>query len=983
MRSNAPPQWTSLHLRRLSIVLSSIAVLLVGGSLLVTGKALSPPGSGKVLSADLIARSLAEAEAQSSDGSLPLGFRVLRELSHPDGQLYPSDLLLTPEVLSRLVGSGMGMFLREHISTESQAASAGTTTVSLQGLRDNTLYETGAGDLSSGAGASIFSGRTGSMAGNTIRRALLSYDVAAGIPGAATILSAEIEMFCTRSNGGSQPASWYRVSSDWGEGTSDAGDPGGAGAPATPNDATWLHTFYPSSFWGTVGGDFSASISAQTNVSGVGPWTWTSAQLAADVLDMRDSPGTNFGWVLLGNESSLNTSKRFDGKGSSNPGTRPVLRVTVSGVDLTPPSVTWILPASGTMLTPEAPVTLQWSASDPSGVSFIDLLASYDGGTTFFPFAVGLPGTETSYQWTPPTRPGPVVIRLASTDGAMNSGTEDLAATLLTSMNSTVASTMRDFDQPGTQPFEHGLDTQSPLNCSACHGGYDDETEPFFGWSGSMMANAARDPLFEACLAISEQDAEGSGDLCLRCHIPKAWLEGRSVPTDGSAVEPDDRIGVSCDHCHRMLDPQYQAGVSPAEDQDIIAGLITGPPNDPGTGRFVLDPAGTRRGPFDDAVCDQVAHPFLTSPYHNSSKMCGTCHNVSNPNYEYNGAGSYIPLFDLETVNFGHGSIFPIERTYSEWLFSDYNSPGGVYAPQFGGNKDFVSSCQDCHMRDTTGSGCNPSLFPTAPVRDDLPMHDLTGGNTWIPSLIDQIYPGEVDPVALAATIDRARYMLRNAAKLESFYENGLVRVRITNETGHKLPTGYPEGRRMWLNVKFLDASGQLVGESGAYDFGTAVLTEDSEAKIYEVKLGLDDIASAHSGLPAAESFHFILNNMTYKDNRIPPRGFTNLNFAQFGGLPVGYFYPNGAYWDDTTYDVPEGATRAIVRLYYQTTSKEYIEFLRDENVTNSAGQDMYDLWEANGKCPPELMARSVCNFRDVEFEVLPGTPGPGRGITR
>ncbi len=32
-------------------------------------------------------------------------------------------------------------------------------------------------------------------------------------------------------------------------------------------------------------------------------------------------------------------------------------------------------------------------------------------------------------------------------------------------------------------------------------------------------------------------------------------------------------------------------------------------------------------------------------------------------------------------------------------------------------------------MRDVTGKGCNKNY---APVRDDLPLHDLTGGNTFI-----------------------------------------------------------------------------------------------------------------------------------------------------------------------------------------------------------------------------------------------------------
>jgi hypothetical protein len=45
------------------------------------------------------------------------------------------------------------------------------------------------------------------------------------------------------------------------------------------------------------------------------------------------------------------------------------------------------------------------------------------------------------------------------------------------------------------------------------------------------------------------------------------------------------------------------------------------------------------------------------------------------------------------------------------------------------------------------------------------------------------------------------------------------------------------------------------------------------------------------------------------------------------------------------------------VKLYYQTTSKEYVEFLRDANTTNNAGNTIYNLWVSNGKCPPELMS--------------------------
>jgi hypothetical protein len=451
-------------------------------------------------------------------------------------------------------------------------------------------------------------------------------------------------------------------------------------------------------------------------------------------------------------------------------------------------------------------------------------------------------------------------------------------------------------------------------------------------------------------MSVGNQDAPDSGDLCIRCHLPKGWLQGRSVPTDGSQLLATDRIGVACDLCHRLVDPIYDPGANPVEDAAILADLSF-PGTEFGNGMMVVDPTGARRGPFVNA---SSGHPVLVSPFHREAALCGTCHDVSNPAFEEDGSGNYVPnTFDETATDFSAHTLLPIERTYSEWFYSEYNTPGGVYAPQFGGNLDYVGSCQDCHMRDVTGQGCN---FPTAPVRPDLPLHDMTGGSTWYPGLISTLYPGEVNDQALQDGITRARYMLQNAAELDVQQNGSTLEVTVTNETGHKLPTGYPEGRRMWLNVKFYDAGQQLLKESGAYDAGTGVLTSDAELKVYEVKPGLDSVTAPLVGVPEGPSFHFVLNNKVFKDNRIPPRGFTNTAYESFGGTPVGHSYADGQHWDLTTYDIPLNASSVEVTLYYQSTSKEFVEFLRDENTSDSHGQDLFDLWDQNGKCPPEVM---------------------------
>lgn len=114
-----------------------------------------------------------------------------------------------------------------------------------------------------------------------------------------------------------------------------------------------------------------------------------------------------------------------------------------------------------------------------------------------------------------------------------------------------VPTTLQDFFLPGSQPNQSGTFTAS---CS-CHDGYNTNVEPAFNWRGSMMAQAARDPLFLAAMTIANQDAEYVGDLCIRCHAPVGWLEGRSLPTDGSSLIAKDREGVQCEFCHRMVKP--------------------------------------------------------------------------------------------------------------------------------------------------------------------------------------------------------------------------------------------------------------------------------------------------------------------------------------------------------------------------------------------------------------------------------------------
>ncbi len=527
-----------------------------------------------------------------------------------------------------------------------------------------------------------------------------------------------------------------------------------------------------------------------------------------------------------------------------------------------------------------------------------------------------------------------------------------VGATVAVGVFATVPTTLVDYFGPGTQPTEINEYMMGAVECSSCHGNFNATTEPYRPWAASMMGQAARDPIFHAAIAIAEQDASFSGDLCLRCHAPSAWIEGRSVPTNGSALTGWDFEGVTCHTCHRMVDPVYTPGVSPPEDEAILAGLGSLPVN-PHSGQYVIDPNDRRRGPFDLGTFS--FHQWIQSPFHTKSQMCATCHDVSNPILTRQPNGTYV-LNALDQPHPTHDKYdeFPIERTYSEWSRSAFAQGPVHMGGLFGGNKLEVSSCQDCHMPDATGKACTFGA-----TRTDLPPHFFNGGNTWVLKAVRTLYPDletHLSQASVDASITRATQMLKNASHLAlSEPAPGTLNVRVTNNSGHKLPSGYPEGRRVWINVKFFSAQGALIAERGHYDPVGATLTA-GDTKVYEAKLGIDAAMAAVSGEPQGESFHFVLNNVWLKDNRIPPMGFTNAGFAAVQAAPVGYAYADGQHWDDTPFASPPGARRAEVRVFYQTTSKEYIEFLRGENTTNTAGQVAYDQWVLHGRSAPVEM---------------------------
>lgn len=534
--------------------------------------------------------------------------------------------------------------------------------------------------------------------------------------------------------------------------------------------------------------------------------------------------------------------------------------------------------------------------------------------------------------------------------------------------------TLNDFHVPGTQVGGASPAAFSPSqDCRACHGDFSPASEPFATWKGSLMGNAGRDPLFYAQMATANQDVANAGYYCMRCHVPMSIVTGHANQTLGTTLDSTDLDGVSCNFCHSMVDPIYRPGISPPQDEAILAGLDDVPEHY-GNAMFVLDPSGLRRGPHIDST---PPHQSIADPFLLSSNFCGTCHDVGNVavsrrpdgSYRYNTVGLPSPSSDPHTQ-------FPLERTFSEWKLSAFAQGGVDMGGRFGGaGPSTVSTCQDCHMpKVAQAQAC---FF--GPVRPQVATHDFAGAAAQVLDIIANHYATDpnVDQAAIAAGRAKAVDMLRRAASLGASQANTQLNVRVTNESGHKLPTGHIEGRRVWVNARFLNSAGELIHEYGHYDLAQAELDEHSTS-VYEMHVGLSPDASALTGVPAGPSGRMALADTIYKDNRIPPRGFNNAAFEAAGAPVVEHVYADGQYWDDVPFTIPTAATRAIVAIYYQNTPKHYIEMLRDNNTSNSWGQDLYNSWAATGKGAPIEMATLTLDLGAVCPADLDDASGSG-----
>ncbi|NBI54705.1 multiheme c-type cytochrome [Photobacterium alginatilyticum] len=393
---------------------------------------------------------------------------------------------------------------------------------------------------------------------------------------------------------------------------------------------------------------------------------------------------------------------------------------------------------------------------------------------------------------------------------------------ILSSFNSHATSDMQKWLKPHKPETQQQIEQQMPFypsrattngkqltpemfeNPEICKGCHN---EIYQQWERSVMANSWEDPIYKALFRRASKATDGQVDnFCIACHSPIGMT---SMQATAEMLDSDEHLpGVNCEVCHNIV------GISGNDN-----------------GAYILSPNKEKHvklGPRTDATSPY--HKTEFSDLHTKSEFCSVCHNVSHP---FNST--------------------PIERTYDEWQESAYNEKG--------------IHCQDCHMTPGPGIKDNPGRSAImGKEREHIYSHEFTGGN----STLHQ-YFGNPDSAELA------REMLRSAATIEfielpeSFTPGQLatIKVKVANVgAGHKLPTGFPEGREVWVDFD-VKADNQIsIYRSGA------IVDGHTEAGTQSFKVILGDANGNVVDLNVWEVDRIL------SDTRILPNGYSIVDYT-------------------------------------------------------------------------------------------------------
>ncbi len=454
--------------------------------------------------------------------------------------------------------------------------------------------------------------------------------------------------------------------------------------------------------------------------------------------------------------------------------------------------------------------------------------------------------------------------------------------------------------------------------CGVCHelltDGRGNDMSITGHWRATMMANAAKDPLWQA--KVSSEVSRNPGlkkvieEKCTTCHMPMAWTQAYSGGKEQLLLEdgflnPANRLheaamdGVSCSLCHQIRDENL------GEKESF-------------SGKFVIDttkkpPDREIYGPYQEPLVEVmqkgVGYTPVFGSHTNDGALCATCHTLFTPYVD--GAGKVAGEFPEQTV-------------YLEWQNSDFgvNSTGRY---DIGENPGAGKICQECHMPHAGEGGVYIARWSPAAAepKDHFSQHHFVGGNVFMLNILQE----NIASLGLSAstekfedTLERTMLQLQHEtaelslAALERKKDELTVVLRVKNLAGHKFPTGIPS-RRAWIHLTLADAAGAVVFESGRplADGRIAANDADEDPGSYEPhyeEISREDQVQIYEGI-----MHNTDGEVTYtlmraarfaKDNRLLPQGMDKATVQ-----PVIGVYGNGLADPDFT----GGSDRVIYRM--------------------------------------------------------------------
>jgi hypothetical protein len=511
-------------------------------------------------------------------------------------------------------------------------------------------------------------------------------------------------------------------------------------------------------------------------------------------------------------------------------------------------------------------------------------------------------------------------------------------------------------------------------NCSVCHERLVDSAGNDMSipghWQSTMMANAARDPIWPAKVSseIKRNPAlkEIIEDKCTLCHMPMAWTEAynkgeKQLMFDNGFLNPQNDLhaaamdGVSCALCHQIQDENL------GQKESF-------------SGKFVIDtsqkaPEREIFGPYKDSeqkvMRQSVGFNPVFGPQTNDSALCATCHTL------------FTPFVDAQGNVAGE---FPEQTPYLEWKYSDF----GVNAENrydIGENPGQGKICQECHMPFSDDGVVNIAEWTpkgTKP-KDHFSQHHFVGGNVFMLNIMKN----NIGSLQLSASADRIedtieRTMLQLQTETASLSLIGLsnrsseltLEFRVNNKVGHKFPSGIPI-RQTWIHLMVEDASGQMVFESGRPLVGGGIegnnadsdsmsyephydeITQPAQVQIYEgVMLNTDN-----------EVTYTLLRAAKYaKDNRLLPNGFDKTavpsDIGVFGMALSDEDFVGGS--DQVTYRIGTSGHRGpytmTARLLFTTISSPFVKDLSKDQDLPEVKRFM-SLYRKADKMPQEIAA--------------------------